>query len=240
MADRAQLASKLLVEIDPKLLELALTHSSYAYENGGANNERLEFLGDSILGFLVTNYIFETHPELPEGELTKLKNAVVSAPALATAATRISLGDHLLLGRGEEQTGGRQKPNLLADAFEALLGAAFLSAGIEGARAIVEAHIYPLLADPDAIREASDPKTALIELLARLALPQPHYEITFTGPDHDRIFTAIALTGDRELGRGEGTTRRGAELVAAAAAIRTLREDSRTDGPATGGFQKDA
>jgi ribonuclease-3 len=222
MADLEQLIAALGVEIDRELLTLAVTHSSFAYENEVADNERLEFLGDSVLGFLVTRHLYEAHPELTEGELTKLKNAVVSAPALAAAANRLNLGPQLRLGRGEEQTQGRAKQNVLADAFEAVLGAAYLSGGISAASAIVGAQIIPQLENSDAIREMADPKTSLIERLARDGMPPPVYEITHTGPDHEREFFATVLSGERELGRGSSTTRRGAELMAAASALRAL------------------
>jgi ribonuclease-3 len=222
MADLEQLIAALGVEIDRELLTLAVTHSSFAYENDLPDNERLEFLGDSVLGFLVTRHLYEAHPELTEGELTKLKNAVVSAPALAAAANRLNLGAQLRLGRGEEQTQGRGKQNVLADAFEAVLGAAYLSGGITAASAIVEAQIIPQLENSDAIREMADPKTSLIERLAREGMSQPVYEITHEGPDHEREFFATVFSGKRELGRGSSTTRRGAELAAAAAALRAL------------------
>jgi len=220
----SELQSRLGGNISPELLQLALTHSSYAYEKGGENNERLEFLGDSILGYLVAVQVFKDHTPLNEGELTKLKNGVVSAQALATAANRIGLGEFLLLGKGEEQTGGRTKVNVLADAFEAILGAAFLSFGIESAAAIVEKHIIPLLDDPDAIREASDPKTTLLEKLQKLKLEPSHYEITGSGPEHEMIYTATCFSGDKELASGDGTTKRGAETQAAIAALRLLAE----------------
>jgi ribonuclease-3 len=220
----SELQSRLGGNISPELLQLALTHSSYAYEKGGENNERLEFLGDSILGYLVAVQVFKDHAPLNEGELTKLKNGVVSAQALATAANRIGLGEFLLLGKGEEQTGGRSKVNVLADAFEAILGAAFLSFGLESAAAIVEKHIIPLLNDPDAIREASDPKTTLLEKLQKLKREPSRYEITGDGPEHEMIYTATCFSGDKELAKGEGTTKRGAETQAAIAALRFLAE----------------
>ncbi len=220
----SELQSRLGGNISPELLQLALTHSSYAYEKGGENNERLEFLGDSILGYLVAVQVFKDHAPLNEGELTKLKNGVVSAQALATAANRIGLGEFLLLGKGEEQTGGRSKVNVLADAFEAILGAAFLSFGIESASAIVEKHIFPLLDDPDAIREASDPKTSLLEKLQKLKREPARYEISGSGPEHEMIYTATCFSGDKELAKGEGTTKRGAETQAAIAAFRVLAE----------------
>ena len=217
-----ELLKRLGAAIAPELLELALTHSSFAYENGGEDNERLEFVGDSILGYLVAVHVFQTHPTLKEGEMTKLKNAVVSAQALATAANRLDIGSHLRLGKGEEQTGGRAKTNLLADAFEAVLGAAYLTSGIEAAKAIVFRHVIPLLDDPDSIRESADPKTSLLEKLAKLKMEPGRYEITGEGPDHERSYIAVCLSGDRELSRGTGTTKRGAETSAAIAALREL------------------
>jgi ribonuclease III len=208
--------------LEHPLFETALTHASYAYENGGEDNERLEFLGDSILGYLVAVHVFQTHSSLNEGEMTKLKNAVVSAQALATAASRLDLGSHLRLGKGEEQTGGRSKTNLLADAFEAVLGAAYLTSGIEAAKKIVFKHVIPLLDDPDSIRESADPKTSLLEKLAKLKMESARYEITGEGPDHQRSYLATCLSGDRELSRGIGTTKRGAETAAAIAALREL------------------
>ncbi len=218
----SELQSRLGVEISPELLQLALTHSSYAYEKGGENNERLEFLGDSILGYLVAVQVFKDHSLLNEGELTKLKNGVVSAQALATAANRIGLGEFLLLGKGEEQTGGRSKVNVLADAFEAILGAAYLSTGIDAAASIVEKHIFPLLSDPDALREASDPKTSLLEKLQKLKREPVRYEITGVGPEHEMIYTATCFSGSEELGVGSSTTKRSAETQAAIAALRFL------------------
>jgi ribonuclease III len=219
---RDELLERLGADIAPELLELALTHSSFAYENGGEDNERLEFVGDSILGYLVAVHVFQTQSALKEGEMTKLKNAVVSAQALATAANRIELGSFLRLGKGEEQTGGRQKINLLADAFEAVLGAAYLSSGIAAASSIVQKHIIPLLEDPDSIRESADPKTSLFERLAKLGMEPARYEITGEGPDHERTYSAICWSGTKELANGTGTTKRGAETSAAISALRKL------------------
>ena len=216
------LTEKLGVKLDAALLEQALTHSSFAYENGGEDNERLEFLGDSILGYLVAAHVFQSHPTLKEGEMTKLKNAVVSAQALATAAKRLNIGSHLRLGKGEEQTGGRAKTNLLADAFEAVLGAAYLTLGVDAAKTIVFKHVIPLLDDADSIRESADPKTSLLEKLAKLKMEPARYEITGEGPDHERSYLAVCFSGDRELSRGTGTTKRGAETAAAIAALREL------------------
>ena len=227
-----ELLQRLGAAIAPELLELALTHSSYAYENGGEDNERLEFVGDSILGYLVAVHVFQTHSTLKEGEMTKLKNAVVSAQALATAANRLELGHHLRLGKGEEQTGGRSKTNLLADAFEAVLGAAHLTSGIEAAKKIVFKHVIPLLDDPNSIRESADPKTSLLEKLAKLKMEPARYEITGEGPDHERSYNAVCLSGDRELSRGTGATKRGAETSAAISALGELsRHSFVTDSP---------
>jgi ribonuclease III len=217
-----ELLKRLGVEISPELLQLALTHSSYAYEKGGEDNERLEFLGDSILGYLVAVHVFKSQTTLSEGELTKLKNAVVSAQALASVANRIGIGEFLRLGKGEEQTDGRRKPNVLADAFEAILGAAYLSGGIEPAAQIVEKHVLPMLADPDAVREAADPKTSLIEKAQRLGMEQISYLVDGEGPDHQRTYTAKCFSGSKLLSDGTGTTKRTAETQAAINALREL------------------
>jgi ribonuclease-3 len=214
------LGKSLGVEIEPELLELALTHRSYSYENGrGPNNERLEFLGDAILGFLVTAHIHEHFVNLDEGELTKLKNAVVSAPALAEAATSIDLGSHLLLGKGEIQTGGREKQNLLADCFEAVLGAAFVSSGMPAASRIVEGLIFPMLADPNQLLDSADPKTTLLELLQASGKPNPVYETRHEGPDHDRTFFATLLIDGEVVSSAEGRSRKLAETNAAIRAL---------------------
>ena len=219
-----ELSQTLGIEIDSELLELALTHSSFAYENGLDDNERLEFLGDSVLGFLVASFVYSAHPELNEGELTKLKNAVVSANALAAAANQIELGKYLRLGKGEEQTDGRTKVNVLADAFEAVLGAAYLSQGLEAASEIVHKFIIPMLDDPDAVREASDPKTTLGEKLQKMNRPPISYQISATGPEHERIYLANCFSGAELLGQGSGRTKRSAETEAAIAALRSLRK----------------
>jgi len=219
---RDELLAKLGTQIAPELLELALTHSSYAYENGGANNERLEFLGDSVLGYLVAAEVFRRFPDAAEGDLTRVKNSVVSAPALATAANRIQLGSHLLLGKGEKSSGGASKVNVLADAFEALIGAAFIDRGIDSASAIVSGHIFPLIDSPEAIRESSDPKTALLELAQRSGMEPISYEITAAGPEHERVYTATCFSGERNLGSGSAGTKRAAETEAAKLALAEL------------------
>lgn len=218
----ADLTQKLGVDIDPELLSLALTHRSWAYENGQApHNERLEFLGDSVLGLAVTVRLFTGHPDLEEGALAKRRASVVSTLALAEIARGIGLGEHLLLGRGEILTGGRDKDSILADTMEAIFGATYLSAGPDAATALVLRLVEPLLADPERYGAAMDPKTALQELAARGGLQPPVYAVTSTGPDHDRRFTATVNVGDLTT-EGEGTSKKHAEMAAALTAWREL------------------
>jgi len=217
------LSEKLGVEINRELLKLAMTHRSYSYEHGNIpNNERLEFLGDSVLGFVVTSHIYETLTDLPEGEMTKVKNAVVSARALAVVAADIGLGEYLLLGKGELATDGRNKPNLLADAFEAILGAAYMSNGFDAARALVEKFVFPLLDNPDEIRANSDPKTTLQERIQALGRGTPTYKTRFEGPDHDRDYFSTLLINGEEISHGEGRTKKNAETAAAVKALDAL------------------
>ncbi|MGB3375437.1 MAG: ribonuclease III [Microbacterium sp.] len=216
------LTQKLGVEIDAELLERALTHRSYAYEHGGIpHNERLEFLGDSVLGISVTVMLFTTHPDLDEGELAKRRASVVSTVALAEVARGIGLGAHLRLGRGEENTGGRDKDSILADTMEAVFGATYLSAGPDAAEALVLRLTEPLLADPERYGAAMDPKTSLQELAARLSATPPQYSIESAGPDHDRVFTATVVVGDLTCS-GTGTSKKTAEMAAALTAWREL------------------
>ncbi|GAT72964.1 ribonuclease III [Microbacterium hydrocarbonoxydans] len=218
------LSGKLRVEIDAELLELALTHRSYAYEHGGIpHNERLEFLGDSVLGQAVTVMLFTTHPELDEGELAKRRASVVSTVALAEVARGIDLGSHLLLGRGEEQTGGRDKDSILADTMEAVIGATYLSAGPEAATKLVLRLTEPLLADPERYGAAMDPKTSLQELAARVGATPPQYSVEASGPDHDRRFTATVVVGDVSMS-GNGSSKKTAEMAAALSAWRVLSD----------------
>ncbi|WCD92282.1 ribonuclease III [Microbacterium sp. nov. GSS16] len=224
LTGRASLVEKLGVDIDPELLERALTHRSYAYEHGGIpNNERLEFLGDSVLGLAVTVMLFTTLPDLDEGELAKRRASVVSTVALAEVARAIGLGEHLRLGRGEEQTGGRDKDSILADTMEAVFGATFLSAGPDAATELVLRLTAPLLADPERYGAAMDPKTSLQELAARLGATPPMYSIESDGPDHHRVFTATVRVGDL-TSSGVGTSKKTAEMAAALNAWRLLSE----------------
>jgi ribonuclease-3 len=215
--EHALLVDKLGVEIDPELLSLALTHRSYAYENGGIpHNERLEFLGDSILGQAVTVHLFTGNPDLDEGSLAKRRASVVSTVALAEVARGIGLGEHLRLGRGEDQTGGRDKDSILADTMEAVFGATYLSAGPEAATALVLRLLEPLMTDPERYGAAMDPKTSLQELAARLSLSPPVYVVTAEGPDHHRRFTATVSVGE-VVSTGEGSSKKQAEMAGALA-----------------------
>ncbi|MFK3834048.1 ribonuclease III [Microbacterium sp. NPDC087868] len=218
------LPAKLRVDIDAELLELALTHRSYAYEHGGIpHNERLEFLGDSVLGQAVTVMLFTTHPELDEGQLAKRRASVVSTVALAEVARGIDLGSHLLLGHGEEQTGGRDKDSILADTMEAVIGATYLSAGPDAATELVLRLTRPLLDDPERYGAAMDPKTSLQELAARIGATPPVYGVVASGPDHDRRFTATVVVGDVRM-NGLGSSKKTAEMAAALSAWRFLSE----------------
>ena len=221
-AELSLLTDKLGVDIDPELLSLALTHRSYAYENGGIpHNERLEFLGDSILGQAVTVHLFTTHPQLDEGELAKRRASVVSTVALAEVARGIGLGQYLRLGRGEDQTGGRDKDSILADSMEAVFGATYLSTGPDAATELVLRLLAPLLADPERYGAAMDPKTSLQELAARLSLSPPVYTVTAEGPDHHRRFTATVSVGE-VTSTGEGSSKKQAEMAGALAVWRQL------------------
>jgi len=217
-----ELLARLDCKIQTSLLELALTHSSFSYENGGESNERLEFLGDSILGFLVAQEVFESNPDLNEGDLTRLKNSLVSAESLASVASRIDLGKYLRLGKGEEGSGGRTRLNILADAMEAVIAATFLSFGIEEAKKLVQDHILPMVRDPLALREFADPKTTLNERLRQKNRPEVTYKVDSSGPEHDKQYSALCFSGNDLLGEGQGKTIRSAESVAAAAALRNL------------------
>jgi len=226
--ERARLSETLGVEIDPELLQLALTHRSYAYENGGlAHNERLEFLGDSILGQAVTVMLYTENPGLDEGELAKRRASLVSSVALAEIAVGIDLGSHILLGRGEELTGGRQKSSILADCVEAVIGAAYLSLGPDAATALVLRLIAPLLADPERFGAAMDPKTSLQELSTRSGRGLPVYEVSDSGPDHSKRFHATVVVGGSPVASGDGSSKKQAEMAAALAAWAVLQRPKR-------------
>lgn len=210
---------------DPKLLVAALTHRSHAFEQGGGlpHNERLEFLGDAVLGLAVTDMIFSWYPTLPEGEMAKLRASAVNMAVLADVARRLNLGDDLLLGRGEEQSGGRNKSSILADALEAVLGAIYLDQGMEPARRLVEEWFGPLVrehVEQDVVR---DFKTNLQEVAAKQGR-MPDYRISSSGPDHAKRFRAEVFLDGRLFGVGEGRSKKEAEQAAAKEATSKLEQ----------------
>jgi ribonuclease-3 len=213
---------------DRGLLEHAMTHTSRANEDvsgGVTDNESLEFLGDAVLGFIVADMLFREFPAFNEGQKSKIKAALVSTAALARQAERLALGDHLLLGRGEEKTGGRQKQALLADGFEALIAAIYLDGGVDQARAFIVREFSPLLAE---VRErrliGQDHKSALQELLQAQDQPLPEYRLAGTvGPDHRKSFQVQVVVGGVPLAEGTGPSKKEAEQEAARAALEKLR-----------------
>lgn len=228
-ADRRGLEARLGHRFrDPRLLEIAMTHRSWAYERGGEeeNYERLEFLGDAVLGAVVAAWLYRRVDE-PEGELSKLKGLLVSAPVLAEHARSLGLGERLRLGVGEERSGGREKESLLADAFEAVLGALYLDGGIEPVRGLLE----PWLArDLEALHRSAavaDPKTTLQEVLQAEGRPLPDYRVAAeTGPDHDKTFTVECVIDGEVRGVGSGSSKKRAEQEAAGMALSALGGDS--------------
>ena len=211
--------------LDPELLDRALTHRSYAYENGGLpTNERLEFLGDSVLGIVVTETLYLTHPDLSEGRLAKLRAAVVNARALAGVARTIGLGEHIKLGRGEETTGGRNKASILSDTVEAVIGAIHLSGGFVESAVVVHRLFDPLMHEAASLGAGLDWKTSLQELSAEHSLGVPEYVIADTGPDHLKTFTAQVRVGDQLYGHGVGRSKKDAEQQAAETAYREIAE----------------
>jgi ribonuclease-3 len=212
--------------IDPELMDQALTHRSYAYENGGLpTNERLEFLGDSVLGVVVTTALYHDHPDLPEGQLAKLRASVVNMRALADVARGLGpfgLGPYLLLGKGEEITGGRDKASILADTLEALIGAIYLQHGLRVVSGVIHRLFDPLMAEAAGRGAALDWKTSLQELTASLGLGVPEYRVDEAGPDHAKLFTAWVVVAGRRYGGAEGHSKKEAEQRAAAAAWNDL------------------
>jgi ribonuclease-3 len=210
---------------DRDLLRRALTHRSYAYEHGGLpTNERLEFLGDAVLSIVVTDHLYNTYDDLPEGHLAKLRASVVNMNALADVARGIGVGEWLLLGRGEEFSGGRDKASILADTFEALLGAVYLDRGLACASKVIHQFFDPLMADAATRGASLDWKTSLQELTASRMLGVPEYVVTESGPDHAKRFVATAVVGGVERGGGEGKSKKEAEQKAAEAAWNELSE----------------
>jgi ribonuclease-3 len=214
-------------DLDEALLQHALTHRSYAYENGQIpNNERLEFLGDSVLGVVVTDTLYTAHPDFAEGQLAKLRAAVVSAKALADVARHLGLGEHLRLGRGEETTGGRDKSSILSDTLEAVIGAVYVQFGIERASEVIHRVFDERIAKAAAMGAGLDWKTSLQEISSALELGVPKYVLSGAGPDHAREYFAEVHIGDRAFTGGSGRSKKEAEQEVAEIAWRQLNEES--------------
>ncbi|MGB7449304.1 MAG: ribonuclease III [Ornithinimicrobium sp.] len=208
---------------DEGLLRRAMTHRSYAYEHDNApHNERLEFLGDAVLGLVVTDALYSNHPDLPEGQLAKLRAAVVNTRALADVARHHGLGTYVLLGRGEEATGGREKASILADTTEALIGCVYLTRGMPAASTLVHFLLDDLMRRSAQWGAGLDWKTSLQELVSTAELDGPEYLVENEGPDHDKRFTARAVVGGEMVGTGEGTSKKSAEQHAAEQAWNVL------------------
>ena len=224
--DRAALVKALGIELPDELLTMALTHRSYSYENGGLpTNERLEFLGDAVLGLTITEELYHRHPDRSEGDLAKLRASIVNTQALADVGRALSdggLGAHLLLGKGEENSGGADKSSILADGVESLLGAIYLEHGLSGSREVILRLFRSLIETAPTLGAGLDWKSSLQELTAARGMGSPSYLVTATGPDHDKEFTATVVVMDTEYGRGVGRTKKEAELKAAAAAWTAL------------------
>lgn len=233
--DPDKLSAELGVALDAELTVLALTHRSFAYEHGGLpTNERLEFLGDSVLSIVITDALYHDHPDLPEGRLAKLRASIVNMHALAGVGRKMGLGDMLRLGRGEELTGGRDKASIVADAVEAVLGAVYLQHGLEVARDVVLRLFAGLMANAPMLGAGLDWKTSLQELSAAQGLGVPEYRVTEEGPDHAKMFAAAVLLGGEQRGTGAGRTKKEAEQQAASAAFTALEAagNGAADGPA--------
>lgn len=222
-ADLHTLEERLGVTLSAEVLTRALTHRSYAYEHGGLpNNERLEFLGDSVLGLVVTDELFRRHPDVSEGQLAKLRAAVVNMRALADVGRSLGLGEFIRLGHGEEATGGRDKSSILADTVEALIGAVYLDCGLAEAFAVVHRLVDTLIGESEALGAGLDWKTSLQEHASQKSLGVPEYRVDEEGPDHAKLFTARVVLSGVEYGAGSGRSKKEAEAKAAEAAWRVL------------------
>ena len=215
---------------DPRLREAALTHRSYAFERDrDETNERMEFLGDAVLGLVVTDLAYRRFPDLPEGELAKLRAATVNMITLADVARDLGLGEEILLGKGEELSGGRDKTSILADAMEAVLGAVYLDRGLEAARQLIERVFWPRMAAYARGEGDRDYKTGLQELAAQDLGSVPQYRVTEEGPDHAKRFTATVFLGEQAYGAGSGRSKKEAEQRAAREAYARLMAEGPTE-----------
>ena len=213
--------------VDRQLLDHALTHRSFCSEQGvEQSNERLEFLGDSVLGFVVTTFVYEQFPSLPEGELAKLRASVVSAETLAEIANELDLGAALRLGKGEDASGGRAKPSILADAMEAVIAAVYLDGGLEPASRLVLAVLEGRIREQAIGPGGQDYKTRLQELAAQRVDQLPRYQVRHEGPDHSKQFFASVLLRGEVYGTGEGRSKKSAEQAAARIAWDRLQDET--------------
>jgi len=226
MPDLSQLTARLgYAFTDISLLETAMHHRSWNAENdGGESNERLEFLGDAVLGWVVADIVYTQHSDLPEGKLTDLRKSVVNANALAEVAVDLGIGEHLMLGKGEDTAGGREKTSILSDALEAVIGAVYIDAGPQATHDVVSALMGKRIVDAVGGLDRLDAKTRLQELASKLEA-HVHYKVEDEGPDHEKMFFATVFVGDRELGYGEGKSKKAAEQIAAEIACDVLNSE---------------
>ena len=226
MPDLSQLSARLgYAFTDISLLETAMHHRSWNAENdGGESNERLEFLGDAVLGWVVADIVYSQHSDLPEGKLTDLRKSVVNANALAEVAVELGIGEHLMLGKGEDTAGGREKTSILSDALEAVIGAVYIDAGPQATHNVVSALMGKRIVDAVGGLDRLDAKTRLQELASKLEA-HVHYKVEDEGPDHEKMFFATVFVGDRELGYGEGKSKKAAEQIAAEIACDVLNSE---------------
>jgi ribonuclease-3 len=228
--DLTELVDRLGLTTMPATLPLAMVHRSFSYENGRVpTNERLEFLGDSVLGLVVTDHLYATFPDLPEGQLAKMRSAIVNAHSLAEIAGGLQVGAFLQLGRGEESTGGREKVSILADAMEAIIGAVYLELGLDGARRFILDQFGALIESVPGLGAGLDWKTSLQELAAQLGQGAPEYIVVGDGPDHARTFTARVRVGGQMFGHGIGRTKKQAEQQAAQTAFEQVQQSLNGD-----------
>lgn len=227
MSDLSSLLKELSIKFnDPKLLEQAFIHRSYLNESRQAlqSNERLEFLGDAILSFVISTHLFNLRPKDEEGDLTNLRSFIVKTQSLAQASLDLHLGDYLKLSKGEEQGGGRKNPQLLANTFEALLGAVYLDQGIEVATKVIHSQLLPLFETQVKSGPPKDAKSELQELVQNQTKQSPQYRIVSTsGPDHAKQFTVAVYVGGRQLGKGMGNSKQTAEEQAAKQALKNFK-----------------
>lgn len=221
-----ELTARIGIELPETLLKQSLTHRSFAYENSlEETNERLEFLGDSVLGIVITEELYQKYPQAAEGELAKLRAAIVNARALADVAREIGLGEFLMLGKGEEITGGRDKSSILADSLEAVLGAIYLSHGLDKTAKVILKLFSSIIENSVDLGAALDWKTSLSEVMFSKKLGSADYLISEAGPDHDKQFTAKVIVNGQEFGTGTGKSKKTAEQNAAKEAFEKLSKN---------------